>query len=180
MAKFEISANQLKNDLQKEIEKLDWKEFHPMVLDEKPIFTDLFTAGKGSSVCGGAVAVTNMDTLYSTFFIDAILKLFCTPVMKFIMGDSVVIKLLRILHLAKSPETIYARFVHQLVVHENRHCHQLHWLMEKSKDLAEKVYAAEQKSFYGNGAMEKDAYKYQMSEKHVPFEEVFKDFLEAA
>ena len=101
--------------------------------------------------------------------------------MKYLMGNSVSIKILRTLHLAKSPEKIYKEAIRNIVIHENRHCQQIHWMLAKGgRELADKIYQKEQKSIYGLGAMERDAIRYQDSKKHVPFEEVFKDFLKTA
>jgi hypothetical protein len=147
-------------------------------MTEKPLFTDLFVAGKGATFGGGSLAITNMDSMTSVFFIDAFMNLFNNKVMKYLMGNSVSMKILRTLHLAKSPEKIYKEAIRNIVIHENRHCQQINWMLAKGgRELADKIYKKEQKSIYGLGAMERDANRYQDSKKHIPFEEVFKDFL---
>jgi hypothetical protein len=71
--------------------------------------------------------------------------------------------------------------IHEIVAHENRHCQQYDWLEKNfTKEEISKIIEAEKDVSYGKGTMEKDAIKYQSKEKHIPFEEVFKDFRKAA
>lgn len=179
-----VTMESLKAIFVEEINNIqDWGGYNVVLKDEPSFLDSLMALGKGAGASGvGIGGMTKPDFKLVEFCIQSNLESIKSGIGKVVLGDSFISKMLRLLiYKTTDAEKALRKMVRQLVQHENRHVHQFNWLMQHPEivDFME-VIEAEKKSLYGMGALEKDAYRFQRNEKHVPFEKVFKKFLKPA
>ena len=179
----EITVEEIKAQIETEIQNLDWKGYKVEIQDDIPFLVQLSVVGKGANnpLCKTA-AVTNPDLNTTTFYAEVILdQIKHNPLNKIFLKKGIIGWFVRKLSNAHSIEEAYKQIIHQLVIHENRHVHQFAWIKEHADIVnVDEVIEAESKSLYGMGTLEKDAFRYQSKEKNIPFEEVFKKFIHTA
>lgn len=161
------------------VKSLNWGDYSLIIKNEEISFFDLFrVSGKGAAA-GGIDAITDPDNRKVVFYLENINSSINKGLNKIILGDKFISKVIRkVFYKGKSKEEILQKMIRALVVHENRHCKQFDWILtHMNQEQINKLMKKENKSIYGMGILERDAYRYQSSEKHVPFEELFKEFV---